>query len=322
MPANTCCPICNEDKTIKLEKKRGWGLVKCKGCGFTYCNPRPTPKELKKIYADVYNERNGKIWAGALERNSQEKDSYKKGFETQDMLEFKEKLENLNKFIKNRRKKILDVGCAAGFFLNYLQKNGWKPYGVDLSHYAVGCAKRYFNLNIVEKPFIDSSFPSSFFDAVHMRCFLEHSLNPKLDTKEAYRVLKKGGVLYVYVPNEMNLLQNLATKFIVKQRWWFTPPYHLNYFTPRVLTRLLTKTGFKIVKKETSLPVEIFLLLGINYVKHPEKGRQVVHPIIEGINKFCGVNSIRNNIKRNFLSMLARLNLGRAIIVIARKEEK
>ncbi len=67
---------------------------------------------------------------------------YKFGYK--DLPEFwKRRLEVILKY-KNKGK-LLDVGCAFGFFLKYLRKK-FKIYGFDISDYAIDVAKK-FGLN-------------------------------------------------------------------------------------------------------------------------------------------------------------------------------
>ncbi|MFA4888562.1 MAG: class I SAM-dependent methyltransferase, partial [Candidatus Omnitrophota bacterium] len=47
---------------------------------------------------------------------------------------FQMRLDDIEKYSSG--KKILDIGCAMGLFLEAAQMRGWDPYGIEVSEYA------------------------------------------------------------------------------------------------------------------------------------------------------------------------------------------
>jgi SAM-dependent methyltransferase len=97
----------------------------------------------------------------------------------------------------------LDVGCAMGFYVERLAKDGWDAHGVDVSDYAVaeGRKRGVANLAVAsaqELPFADETF--DFVTAVDV---IEH-IDPAGANSmiaEAHRVMRKGGVFFIATPN-------------------------------------------------------------------------------------------------------------------------
>jgi predicted SAM-dependent methyltransferase len=60
---------------------------------------------------------------------------------------------------------------------------------------------------------------------------------------ESHRVLREGGVLWLYVPN---LLRDdcFAAFHHFSQPWFVSHPYPMNFYTPQELSRLLVAAGF------------------------------------------------------------------------------
>jgi ubiquinone/menaquinone biosynthesis C-methylase UbiE len=99
--------------------------------------------------------------------------------------------------------KVLDIGCGKGFFLKRLHDNfgsSIKYYAVDLSSVVISQARNYsshprYFVGLAEKlPFKDKSF-----EYIQIISTLEHVTNPGLAIKEAYRVLKDKGYLYIVI---------------------------------------------------------------------------------------------------------------------------
>lgn len=103
-----------------------------------------------------------------------------------------------------RVKKLLDLGCGKGEFLEVCQNFGLSTWGVDVSDYALSQAKRknkesqFFCLDLNKKKL---PFKSNSFEAVTCFDLVEHLSFPSLVLSEAFRVLKPGGVLFVTTPN-------------------------------------------------------------------------------------------------------------------------
>ena len=80
------------------------------------------------------------------------------------------------------------------------------------------------------------------FDLILMGHVLEHMPHPGVALRAAFRLLRRGGAVAIYVPNG-NGIQ--ARDNLGDWQWvWF--PDHLHYFSPAVMARLLTDCGYEV----------------------------------------------------------------------------
>lgn len=195
-------------------------IVKCRKCGLIYANPRPQEDVLMGSYTNsvdeeyIVQERGRRISAGVL-----------------------------LKFLKKTRvtgNRILDIGCSAGFLLDEAKKGGWDPYGVELSKWASDFAKNKLGLeNIFCGTLFEAHYPVNYFDAVVLIDSIEHLTDPKGVLTEIRRILKPSGMLCVNTPNFNSLLSK-----ILGAKWWGVKRFHLYYFSPHTLVKMLKNTGF------------------------------------------------------------------------------
>ena len=96
--------------------------------------------------------------------------------------------------------KMLEPGCGRGEFLSNFEKLGLEVIGVDISEEAQNFGHQFDVLQCdVESeplPFADATF-----DIIYSKSFIEHLYYPERYLKEAYRVLKPGGLLLTLVPD-------------------------------------------------------------------------------------------------------------------------
>jgi hypothetical protein len=99
--------------------------------------------------------------------------------------------------------------------------------------------------------------------------------------------------------------------------WWVAPPHHLNYFNIPSLSDLVQSVGFRVAHTETTFPIDMFLLMGKNYVGNDQVGREV-----HGLRKYFDLNVLKNNVNvdiKNIYKTFGQLNIGREIFLIAYK---
>ena len=158
----------------------------------------------------------------------------------------------LNKIPLNNKYKILDVGCGTGNSLNFLYRKGFRSlYGVDLSPNMINKAK----LNNKNKLFIASveklPFKSNFFDIVICTEAFHHFPNPKKSITEMFRVLKKGGLLYLADINFHFKLLNYIAKL---------EPGHVKIYDKTEFKNFFRQIGLKIIKQKA---IGLFIILTI-----------------------------------------------------------
>lgn len=157
------------------------------------------------------------------------------GYEKQkDNPTFDKRLKELA-FLGYEKGRLLDLGCAFGFFLAKAEKAGFQTFGVDISKFAINkakknCAAKLYQLDISQN---ELPFATNFFDVITMFDTLEHLENYSFTLKEAHRVLKKGGVLHIHTP--------------IGERW-MVDLTHLNYFPTKILKLVLERFGFKVLR--------------------------------------------------------------------------
>ena len=233
-------------------------------------------------------------------------------------MSYDEKL-NILETNKIKNKKILDVGSGGGFFLRRAKEKGWDVLGIEPSLTAAKYAEKYKIPTIVdffEK--IDFTKHKKF-GAIHMNAVLEHSRSPNQILKISHDILEKKGMLIVEVPNEFNPLQLIAQKSLGKDEWWVVPKEHLNYFNFNSLSKLLKRNGFEITLKQATFPLEIFLLMGFDYINNSKVGLKKHQERMKFEQNMNSQNA--QELKQKIYQKFAEIGIGRRAIIYAKKEK-
>jgi len=112
-------------------------------------------------------------------------------------------IDKIRKLLKyKRRGKLLDVGCAFGYFTLYAQKRGFDAYGIDISSYAIKKSTELFDKSKFFVCDVSKNLPfkNNFFDVVTAFNVIEHVKNYKKAIKNIFKVLKKDGIFLLSVP--------------------------------------------------------------------------------------------------------------------------
>lgn len=281
-------------------------VIECESCLFSHVIPLPTPEQLREIYEHEYYTQEKPLY---LERMEEDRDWWN--------LCYQDRYETFEKLLPAERRSILDIGSGTGHFLLHGKQRGWNTIGVEPSTKAAEHS-RNLGLNIVETMMTRETV-SQFdpVDVVHMSEVLEHLPNPEEMIQWAQQLLKPGGLICVLVPNDYNPLQKALQTALDFAPWWVAPPHHLNYFNFDSLRNLLQRNGFEIVLSEATFPMEMFLLMGDNYVGNDAMGRQC-HGKRKQFESNMGSAGI-NGLKREFYQALATLGIGREVFLVGRK---
>lgn len=144
-------------------------------------------------------------------------------------------------------KKVLDVGCGTGRLVKFLNEKGFTAIGCDKEKEAVKQAQKINKRQTITKASaIKLPFKSQTFDLVIGVSLIEHL--DKIETpkflKEAFRVLKSGGFIFLITPNF-----NSPFRYLLNKHWFaYFDPTHKQFYTPRLLSQLLKKHGFQKIK--------------------------------------------------------------------------
>ncbi|MCK4553665.1 class I SAM-dependent methyltransferase, partial [Candidatus Parcubacteria bacterium] len=105
----------------------------------------------------------------------------------------------IKKYIQKIRPKILDVGCGTGLLFKELQQYA-DVYGIDSSPSSINfCVKRGLsNIKLGDATAIPHD--DNFFDIVLALDLLEHIKDDNLAIQEIKRVVRKEGIIIIFVP--------------------------------------------------------------------------------------------------------------------------
>jgi SAM-dependent methyltransferase len=136
--------------------------------------------------------------------------------------------------------RVLDVGCATGFFLAAAESRGWLAYGVEPSPWAAGQAKQQFGDRVFQGTLEQADYPSTWFDCITMFDVLEHVTQPGDLIKTCHRILRPGGCLAIVTPNTESL-----TARVMRRYWTHYKLEHIHYYSPQGLSSLVEPWGFE-----------------------------------------------------------------------------
>jgi 2-polyprenyl-3-methyl-5-hydroxy-6-metoxy-1,4-benzoquinol methylase len=217
------CLICESDQLKKLDRFTRTALLKCKSCGFVFCEKIPSGKELAEYYAHYGTSQY--LSPVTVKR-------------------YHEWLDYFEKFKSTGN--ILDVGCANGLFLREAKKRGWTVYGSEYGDIQVEiCSNNGIIMH--QGPLNDRTFENMTFDVVTSIEVIEHINNPREDIAHIHRLLRKGGLFFCTTPN----FNALARFYLGDHYNIINYPEHLSYYTPKTIHNLL-KRDFAKIKTTTT----------------------------------------------------------------------
>lgn len=223
------CLACNKNLRF-LGGSDGFDIFRCSFCGLG-----ATSDVSRKTQYSAYPEETSFAYHRDLVYIKEEK---------QFKNIFKKRVGIILKFKKTG--KALEVGSSTGVFLSLLKERGWEVQGIEPSAAAADTAKKR-GIPTFNTAFEKAELKDSTFDLVIFNHVLEHMENPVEILKKANQVLKKDGAILIDVPNFASLSAR-----IWGSRWrYILPKEHQWHFTPKSLSLLLEKAGFKVIYWET-----------------------------------------------------------------------
>lgn len=282
------CPICEHSHSEFLFRKEGFDIVRCSQCGMRYVDHRLGDGFAADFYTD---------------------DFFKDGYHKYGYIDYvadaashrrmaKSAIRFMRRYVKRGR--LLDVGCAAGYFLESLGPE-WEPYGCEPCLGMAKIARGKFGDRIAAVPFEDYRSEARF-DVVTMWDSLEHVVEPGRCIAAAHGLLEDAGFLFLRTPDAGS-----PTARLLGKAWYhYGPPGHLHFFDRKTIAFLLRQNGFG-VRRVVYLP---------RYVSLSE--------IVINLGAMLGSKGLKNLSAR--LADSSRWNLGvpyqvfDEMVVMARKE--
>ncbi len=253
-------------------ERKGYQVICCEDCRYWHVHPMPTEKKLEDYYQKYYSQLGDN-------RTMTDKQHDPDGFYR---LQYEDRLRLAEALIpKDLTKRVLDIGAGYGDFLRFMREKGWQTQGIEPSLQALSLMADQRKLN-VQQGHVDAISRKNFAPAslITLNNVLEHVAHPQqiLTTIRRESLLLPDGVLLIIVPNDFNPLQDILRRsahkdFPDQHYYWVGPPTHLNYWSIPTLKDFVRRCGFQPVHCTADFPMEIFALMGENYLLDPQKGR-------------------------------------------------
>lgn len=159
-------------------------------------------------------------------------------------------------------RKVLEIGCFNGFFLNELRVKGADVYGVDLNEEAISVGISLYDLKNRIFASIDECSKYGQFDDIIAIDLFEHVDDPSSLFDDLNFLLKEGGNIIIGGPT-------IERKFHDKSDY---PPHHRWWFSIEGLSRFVNLKNYEVVNISKQSDIVLYL-------------RNLVGKIINGYNK-------------------------------------
>jgi SAM-dependent methyltransferase len=233
------CQLCGSRERALKFRDGPFAVMTCSSCGLVYVTPRLQGQALVDVYDAGY-------WKSA---NPKQRGYADYARESRLYLKTYHKRMRLVERWLPQRGRVLDVGCAAGYFLRVVQRQGHDVHGVELSSAiayaavaALGAAR--VHVGTLEEAVASKGWAPQSFDLVTLWDVVEHLPDPQLVLRRIRELVKPGGHLLLET-------QDVTSRWarLLGRRWHhYKHDEHLYHFSPKTIRRLLGDCGFEIVE--------------------------------------------------------------------------
>ncbi len=213
-----------------------FSVVKCASCGLTYVTPRLKDTSL---IDEVYDE-------GYWSANSASERGYT-DYRTAAPLYLKTYRRRLSIVRRHfpRPGRVLDIGCAAGYFLDVMKGEGWDVLGLEPSAAIFPQTVERLGADHAELGLLgEVELEAGSFDLITMWDVIEHIPDPVAAVREVGKLLAPGGKFLIETQNVAS-----TTARLLGRRWHhYKHAEHIYHFDRSTLARVLDEAGFEILE--------------------------------------------------------------------------
>jgi SAM-dependent methyltransferase len=186
-------------------------------------------------------------------------------------------LQKLEAKVAERR--LLDIGCSFGAFLEMARQRGWEVAGVELSKKASSYARQERQLDVFNGTLDQANYADNRFTVVTLWDVIEHLDRPLDILQEVYRVLAPNGVVVIFTINQKSLMNRIGHGIYKLSYGKIISPlallydiHHNFFFDHSTLVNLLRKVGLgerveidwmdANINRWQSIPIPLMLAFG------------------------------------------------------------
>jgi 2-polyprenyl-3-methyl-5-hydroxy-6-metoxy-1,4-benzoquinol methylase len=228
------CLFCGVHEEVLRFRDGAFRVVECGRCGLVYVNPRLPAERIEEMYQEDY-------WSSDRAREF----GYAEYLDDAPLYLRTYRLRSrvISRY-KPRPGRLLDIGCAAGYFAAVMQEDGWDTTGIEISAPMVHYATETLRLPDIRRgDMLSVDTDRGSYDVVTLWDVIEHLEDPRAHLEAAREAAADDGILVLET-------QNVASRFarLLGRRWQhYKHEEHLYHFDPDSLTRLLKDAGWEIV---------------------------------------------------------------------------
>jgi 2-polyprenyl-3-methyl-5-hydroxy-6-metoxy-1,4-benzoquinol methylase len=230
------CPVCGSEKRHHFLHRMGLDIYRCENCTHRYMDPRVSFAAIGEIYRD--DKTAADIYTQPLQIEIDE-------------IKYQYGLDLIDQLRPPAREKIMDVGCGAGLFLKVCDRNGWgECIGIDMNARYNDIYRQARGIQYVHSSFerMDPDRIGRDYDVISMWNVLEHLYDLHGIVSRLNLMLKRGGLLFIMVPNADSLASRLMRERSPTFNW-----KHVCHFSPRSLRLLMEVNDFECAHYETAI---------------------------------------------------------------------
>lgn len=231
------CQLCGSTERSLVFRDGPFSLLRCSSCRLCYVSPRLQGEALAAVYgAEYWKSDNPRLKGYADYAN--------------------EAVLYLKTFLRRMRlvrrwlppgARVLDVGCAAGYFLRIAAREGHDVRGIEPSSAIAAEAVRELgseriHIGALETAPAERGFTKGSFDLVTLWDVIEHVPDPQAMLRSVRALLKPTGRLLLET-------QNVGSRWarLLGRRWHhYKHEEHLFHFDLATIARLLEQCGFTV----------------------------------------------------------------------------
>ena len=231
--ASRPCPVCACADAQPLFIKDGFDMLRCPACTLVFVGQDPAGIDFKALYGEAYySGGSDAVFADYLGQEAPRRAGARRRLAL---------LRHLSPRIR-RQGRLLDVGCAAGFFLAEARAH-YEVQGVELSEWSSAYARERLGLRVHTGTLHEAALPADHFDVITLWDVIEHVPEPLALLREAARVLRPGGRLVLSTGDWGSRYAQARGA-----NWHLcTPPWHLAMFSRATLARAASQAGLRVV---------------------------------------------------------------------------